>query len=265
VLFRSLEVLKNAARPLILVGNALSSRDDGAALMAAVAKLAIDVGAVGPEWNGFSVLHTAASRVAALDLGVVPGEGGLATMDILAGCASGAIETLILIGADEIDTSSLGSAFVVYLGTHGDAGAHRADVILPGAAYTEKSGTWVNTEGRVQIGARAGFPVGDAREDWAILRALSALVGKTLPFDSLAQLRAKLEAAHPTYAGVDEIAAGSHEDVARLAEGAGAALGGAEFVSPVADFYMTNPIARASAIMAECSKLAASRVAAAAE
>ena len=260
-----LEVLKGASKPLILVGNAVTARDDGPAVIAALAKLAVDVGAATAEWNGFSILHTAASRVAALDLGVVPGEGGLSTRDILAGCASGAIETLILVGADEIDTSKLGSTFVVYLGTHGDAGAHRADVILAGAAYTEKSGTWVNTEGRVQVGARAAFPVGDAREDWAILRALSALVGKTLPFDSLAQLRAALEAAHPTYAGVDEIAAGHHEDVAKLAAGAGGALAGADFVSPVTDFYLTNPIARASAIMAECSKLAAARVAAAAE
>ncbi|MDK9694930.1 MAG: NADH-quinone oxidoreductase subunit NuoG [Siculibacillus sp.] len=260
-----LEVLKAASRPLILVGNAVSAREDGPALMAALAKLAVDVGAAGPEWNGFSVLHTAASRVAALDLGVVPGEGGLATREILAGCASGAIEMLILVGADEIDTAKLGSAFVVYLGTHGDAGAHRADVILPGAAYTEKSGIWVNTEGRVQVGARAAFPVGDAREDWAVIRALSALVGETLPFDSLSELRAALEAAHPTYAGVDEIAAGDHEDVVRLAAGAGAALGGPDFASPVTDFYLTNPIARASSVMAECSKLAAARVAAAAE
>ena len=123
----------------------------------------------------------------------------------------------------------------------------------------------MNTEGRVQVGARAAFPVGDAREDWAVVRALSALVGKTLPFDSLAELRAALVEAHPTYAGVDEIAAGGHEDVAKLAASAGGALGGADFVSPVTDFYLTNPIARASAIMAECSKLAAARVAAAAE
>ena len=260
-----LDVLKSAQRPLILIGNAVTTRDDGAAVIAALAKLAIDVGAVGPGWNGFSILHTAASRVAALDLGVVPGEGGLATREILAGCASGAIETLILVGADEIDTSNLGSTFVVYLGTHGDKGAHRADVILPGAAYTEKSGLWTNTEGRVQLGARAAFPVGDAREDWAVVRALSALLGKTLAFDSLSELRAKLVAAHPTYAGVDEIAAGSHEDVGNLAASAGGPLGGADFVSPVVDFYLTNPIARASAIMAECSKLAAQRLAAAAE
>ena len=259
-----LETLKSARKPLILIGNGVTTRDDGPAVMAKLVELAEIVGASGSEWTDFSVLHTAASRVAALDLGVVPGEGGKATRDILAGAASGAIETLILVGVDEIDTANLGSAFVVYLGTHGDRGAHRADVILPGAAYTEKSGLWVNTEGRVQNGQRAAFPPGEAREDWAILRALSALVGKTLPFDSLTQLRAALVAAHPTFAGVDEIAAGSHEDVARLKAGAGV-MGSAGFVSPVVDFYLTNPIARASRTMAECSALAASRTAAAAE
>ena len=259
-----LEVLKAAKKPLILVGNGVTTRPDGAAVLAKVAELAENVGACGPVWNDFSVLHTAASRVAALDLGVVPAAGGKATEEILAACASGAIETLILFGVDEIDTKALGSTFVVYLGTHGDKGAHRADVILPGAAYTEKSGLWVNTEGRVQWGARAAFPPGEAREDWAILRALSALVGKTLPFDGLAQLRAALVAAHPTFAGVDEIAAASHEDVARLKAGAGP-MSSMPFASPVKDFHLTNPIARASKTMAECSALTASRLAAAAE
>ncbi|MCE1237045.1 MAG: NADH-quinone oxidoreductase subunit NuoG [Hyphomicrobiales bacterium] len=259
-----LEVLKSAQKPLILVGAGVTTRDDGPAVMAKLVELAEIVGCSGAQWTDFSVLHTAASRVAALDIGVVPADGGKSTREILAGAASGEIETLILVGVDEIDASKLGSAYVVYLGTHGDAGAHRADVILPGAAYTEKSGLFVNTEGRVQSAQRAAFPPGEAREDWAILRALSALVGKTLPFDSLTQLRAALVSAHPTFAGVDEIAAGSHEDVARLKAGAGP-MGSAAFVSPIADFYMTNPIARASKTMAACSALAKSRLAAAAE
>ncbi|MBV5264457.1 NADH-quinone oxidoreductase subunit NuoG [Pinisolibacter aquiterrae] len=259
-----LDVLKNASKPLIIVGNGVTTRPDGAAVMAKVAEIGFAVGAVGPEWNHFSVLHTAANRVAALDLGVIPAAGGKSTNEILAACATGEIETLILIGADEIDTSNLGKTFVVYLGTHGDKGAHTASVILPGAAYTEKSGTWVNTEGRVQVGARAAFPVGEAREDWAILRALSALVGKTLPFDSLGGLRAAMVAAHPTFAGVDEIVPASHEDVAALTSGAGA-MSGAGFVSPIGDFYLTNPIARASATMAECSALATARMRDAAE
>jgi len=255
-----LETLKAAKNPLIVVGNAVTTRADGAAVLAAVAKLAVEVGAVGPEWNGFAVLHTAASRVAALDLGVVPAAGGKSASEIL----SGGSEVVILVGADEFDTSKLGNAFVVYVGTHGDKGAHAASVILPGAAHTEKSGTWVNTEGRVQVGNRATFPPGEAREDWAIVRALSALVGQTLPFDSLAELRARLVAVHPTFAGVDEIAGASHEDVATLAT-KGGALDRAAFVGAVADFYLTNPIARASKVMAECSALHRARIAAAAE
>jgi NADH-quinone oxidoreductase subunit G len=144
---------------------------------------------------------------------------------------------------------------VVYLGTHGDSGAHRADVILPGAAYPEKSGIYVNTEGRVQMAARASFPPGEAREDWAILRALSDVVGHRLPYDSLSQLRAAMFKAHPHLQRIGQIAAGDAADIARLAK-----LGGtpdkAPFASPIDDYYLTNPIARASAVMAECSVIA---------
>ena len=118
------------------------------------------------------MLHTAASRVGALDLGFVPGEGGMNAAEM---AKAGALDVLFLLGADEIDVPP--GAFVVYIGTHGDSGAHRADVILPGAAYPEKSGIYVNTEGRVQMANRAAFPPGDAREDWAILRALSDVLG----------------------------------------------------------------------------------------
>ena len=137
-------------------------------------------------WNGFNVLHTAAARVGGLDLGFLPGEGGKSTVGILAGAGRGEIEVVYLLGADEIDMAGLGKAFVIYQGHHGDAGAHRADVILPGAAYTEKNGTYVNTEGRVQLGRLAAFPPGDAREDWTIIRALSGLIGEALPYDNLA-------------------------------------------------------------------------------
>ncbi|HMM14188.1 MAG TPA: molybdopterin-dependent oxidoreductase, partial [Parvibaculum sp.] len=150
--------------------------------------------------------------------------------------------------ADEIDMARLGNAFVIYQGTHGDAGAHRADVILPGAAYTEKAGTYVNTEGRVQLGQRAVFPPGDAREDWAILRALSEALGAKLPYDSLPQLREALVADAPHFAEVDEVApAGELPDLA------GGELDAAPFETPIKDFYLTNPIARASKVMAECS------------
>jgi NADH-quinone oxidoreductase subunit G len=169
---------------------------------------------------------------------------------------AGAIDVLFNLGADEIDIAP--GAFVIYQGTHGDRGAHRADVVLPGAAYTEKSGTYVNTEGRVQIADRACFPPGDAREDWAILRALSDVLGARLPFDSLAQLRRVLYERHPHFGRVDQIERGG--DLQALAAKAGqAATDKAGFVAAVQDFYLTNPIARASAVMAECSALALDR------
>jgi NADH-quinone oxidoreductase subunit G len=144
---------------------------------------------------------------------------------------------------------------VIYLGTHGDRGAHRADVILPGAAYPEKSAIYVNTEGRVQMAARASFPPGEAREDWAILRALSDVVGQRLPYDSLAQLRAAMFTAHPHLQRIGTIAPGDPADIAKFVR-LGGAPDKAPFVSPVEDFYLTNPIARASAVMAECSVIA---------
>ena len=157
------------------------------------------MGAVKPDigWNGFSVLHTAAARVAGLDLGLVPGKGGRDVEAILDGAEKGEIDVVYLLGADEIDTERLGKAFVIYQGSHGDRGAHRADVILPGAAYTEKDATYVNTEGRPQMTARAVFPPGEAREDWKIVRALSAVLGQALPFNTAAELRAKMFAACP--------------------------------------------------------------------
>ena len=197
------DVLKNAQRPLLVVGQGALARADGAAVLAEAIALAKSVGAVSGEWNGFSVLHTAAARVGGLDLGLVPGAGGRDIAGILDGASKGDISFVYLLGADEIDMAKLGQAFVVYQGTHGDAGAHRADVILPGAAYTEKSATWVNTEGRVQLGRRAVFPPGQAREDWTILRALSGVIGKVLPYDNLDALRAAMVAAAPHFADVD--------------------------------------------------------------
>jgi NADH-quinone oxidoreductase subunit G len=245
------DVLKGAARPLVIVGQGALAREDGAAVLNLAARLA---GNVTAEWNGLSVLHTAAARVGALDLGFVPGKGG---KDVAAMLAPGALDVLFLLGADEIDVPA--GAFVVYQGTHGDRGANRADVILPGAAYTEKNGLYVNTEGRVQQGNRAIFPPGEAREDWSILRALSAVLGHTLPYDSPSQLRQALFAAHPHFAGIDEIAIGNVAGVAKLAQAKTGKLGKAAFAHAVRDFYLTNPIARASRVMAECSALAASR------
>ncbi|MCK0195626.1 NADH-quinone oxidoreductase subunit NuoG [Ancylobacter sp. 6x-1] len=253
------EKLKGAERPLILIGQGALARADGAAVLALAAKLAESVGAVKEGWNGFAVLHTAASRVGALDVGAVPGQGGL---DTGAMTAPGGVDVLFALGADEVDIAP--GAFVVYLGTHGDRGAHRADVILPGAAYTEKSGTYVNTEGRAQLAARAAFPPGEAREDWAVLRALSDVLGQRLPYDSLAQLRAALYAAHPHLARIDHVEPADAAAVSRLAGFTGP-LERTPFRAAVSEFYMTNPIARASAVMAECAALAKSRLAVAAE
>jgi len=242
--------LRDAARPLVIVGMGALTRSDGAAIGSLAAKAALELGTRAEGWNGFSVLHTAASQVGALDLGFVPGAGGLAANKM---AAAGALDVAVLLGADEIEIAP--GAFVVYIGTHGDRGAHRADVILPGAAYPEKSGIYVNTEGRVQMAGRASFPPGDAREDWAILRALSDVLGHRLPYDALAQLRQALFKSHPHLQRVDQITAGDSGDVRALAS-----LGGtpdkAPFGQAVEDFYLTNPIARASAVMAECSVLA---------
>jgi NADH-quinone oxidoreductase subunit G len=246
-------------RQLWIIGQGALARPDGAAILAMAAKAAVSVGAIRDGWNGFSVLHTAASRVGGLDVGFVPGASGLSAAKM---AQPGAFDVLFLLGADEVEIAP--GAFTVYIGTHGDQGAHRADVILPSAAYTEKSGLYVNTEGRVQMAARAAFPPGDAREDWAIIRALSEVLGHKLPYDSLSAVRAALFKAVPHMARVDEIAPANPADVERLAGGGGNPAKAA-FVSPVGDFYLTNPIARASATMAECSALARGERAVAAE
>ncbi|WEX07554.1 NADH-quinone oxidoreductase subunit NuoG [Chelativorans sp. AA-79] len=254
-----LSVLKDAKRPMVIVGQGALARPDGAAVLARAARLAGEIGAASAEWNGFAVLHTAASRVGGLDLGLVPARGGKDVAGMM-----GTMEVLFLLGADEIDMNGIGDAFTVYIGTHGDAGAHRADVILPGATYAEKSATYVNTEGRVQMTNRAGFAPGDAREDWAVLRALSDVLGHKLPFDSLQQLRSQLYVEYPHFAGLDAIEPGTADQVLALA-GLSGKLNAAPFLSTVADFYLTNPIARASAVMAECSALARGELKQAAE
>ena len=246
-------VLKAAERPMIILGAGALARPDGAAVAALAAKAAIELGVVKEGWNGYCVLHTAASRVGALEIGFVPGEGAL---NAAAMAKEGALDVLFLLGADEIDVPP--GAFVVYIGTHGDNGAHRADVILPGAAYPEKSGLYINTEGRVQMSSRASFPPGDAREDWSILRALSDLLGVKLPYDSLAALRAALFKERPQLARIGQIVASGPADIRQLSAMA-ANVDKAPFRSVIEDYYLTNPIARASAVMAECSALAEGR------
>ena len=253
------EVLRAAKKPIILVGSGAAARHDGSAVLALAAKLALDFGVVNDGWNGFGVLHDAASRVGALDIGFAGGAGGLSAAQMT---TFGMLDVLFLLGADEIKAPD--GTFVVYIGTHGDRGAHRADVILPGAAYTEKSGIYVNTEGRVQMANRAAFPPGEAREDWAIIRALSEALGKKLAYDSVATLRQALFKAVPHLMRIDQIEAGKATDIRTLA-GKGGSIEKGPFKSSVEDFYLTNPIARASAVMAECSRLASAHILTAAE
>jgi NADH-quinone oxidoreductase subunit G len=242
------EKLKAAKKPMLILGQGALRRPDGAAVLALARKLAESANMVREDWNGFNMLHTAAARVGALDIGFVPGPNGRNVWGILEGASSGTVEVIYLLGADEIDTRRLGKAFVIYQGHHGDAGAHRADVILPGAAYTEKSGTYVNTEGRVQQARLATFAPGDAREDWTILRALSERLGKKLPFDSLDQLRQQLFKQYPDLAGLDERPKSPWGSFGKAGP-----VENAPFRLPIDNFYMTDPISRASATMADCS------------
>jgi NADH-quinone oxidoreductase subunit G len=241
--------LKAATKPMLILGQGALARADGAAILALARRLADMCGLVGAGWNGFNVLHRAAARVGGLDLGLVPGSGGRDVDAILEGAGSGAVEVVYLLGADELDMSRLGDAFVVYQGHHGDRGAERADVILPGAAYTEKEATYVNTEGRVQRARLAVFPPGEAKEDWKILRALSALLEKTLPYDSLGAVRERLIEVNSIFARLDTVEQGSWGDF-----GATGKLDPAPFVLPIRDFYRTDPISRVSPTMALCTE-----------
>jgi NADH-quinone oxidoreductase subunit G len=243
------QILKTAERPMVIVGMGALARSDGAEVLATLRKIAADTGITGGDWNGFNLLHTASARVGGLDLGFLPGPGGRDVAGILDGAGKGDIETVYLLAADEIDMDRLGAAFVIYQGHHGDQGAHRADVILPGAAYTEKSGTWVNSEGRVQRGQRAAFPPGDAREDWTILRALSGVMNQALPFDSLDALRDRMVGAYPVFATLDDLVPAQWE----TSDAPQGAMGEGGFAPVVANFYMTCPISRASQTMAECT------------
>ena len=256
----ALPALTAAKKPMLILGAGALARPDGAAVLAAAWKLAADTGMLAAEWHGFNVLQHAASRVGGLDLGFLPGPTG----KDMAAMLGGGVDVLWLLGADEFNTARIGAGtFVIYQGHHGDRGAARADVILPGAAYTEKNATYVNTEGRVQRTQQAIFPPGDAREDWTILRAFSAVVGKTLPYDSLTALRARLEHVNPVFARLDILPRFGATDLSGPA--ASGPLQPESFVLPIATYYQTDPISRASPTMAECVAAHAAPVAAAAE
>ncbi len=243
------DVLRNAKRPMLVLGMGALQRSDGAAVLHLARKVAETFSMIQPDWNGFNLLHTAAARVGGLDIGFLPGKGGHDIGQIIDGIHKGAIDAVYLLGVDEIAGSHFGNAFVIYQGHHGDAGAHRADVILPGAAYTEKDATHVNTEGRVQRTALAAFPPGDAREDWTIIRALSEALDKRLPYDHVSQLRRRLFELSPRFQRL-----GAVEPAPWGEFGATGLVDSAPFASPIANFYMTDPISRASETMAECTE-----------
>ncbi len=242
------KILAAAKKPMIVVGQGALARPDGSAILAAAWRLAAQVGALSRDWHGFNVLHTAAGRVGALDLGFVPGPNGKTADAML----SGGVDLLWLLGADEFDPSRIAAGtFVVYQGHHGDAGAHRADVILPGAAYTEKSGTYVNTEGRAQRGFMAVYPPGEAREDWTILRAFSAVIGKTLPYDTIDALRKRMEQVNPVFGRIGHLARFGCSDHTGPA-GDPSVLSDSPLGSSIRNYYQTDPISRSSPTMAAC-------------
>jgi NADH-quinone oxidoreductase subunit G len=244
------DVLKGAKKPMLILGMGALTRSDSAAVLALASQVAESCGMVSEDWNGFNVLHTAAARVGGLDVGFVPGDNGRDLNGILSGAEKGEIDFVYLLGADELPMDRLGKAFVVYQGSHGDAGAMRADVILPGAAYTEKNATYVNTEGTMQRTRLAVFPPGDAREDWTIIRALSEVLGHKLAQDTLAQVRDRLASVSAVFDEDTPVAA------AKLAAfGTAGTVDGAAFVSPIKNYYMTDPISRASRTMAECTEV----------
>jgi NADH-quinone oxidoreductase subunit G len=230
------DAFAKAERPAVIVGpGALASGGLGAALA-----LVQPLGLIKGEWNGFNVVHTSASRMASLVLGYAQA-GGLADVE------AAKPELVLLLGADEMPADRLKGAYKVYIGHHGDNGARQADLVLPGATYAEKHGTYVNTEGRVQRGEKAAFPPGEAREDWAILRAVSELAGKTLPFDSFGQLCQQMVSEYPQL-GCDGLIdlPWSPPTLDAKAEGA--------VRYSIADFFLTNAICRNSPTMRRCSE-----------
>ncbi len=241
------KVLEKAERPMMIIGSGALVRSDAESLLDIAKTIAEKYGLYSPEWNGFNVLHRAASRVGAFDVGFLPGEKGKATDEILAAANKGEMDLVYLLGADELDTSLLEKSFVIYQGHHGDAGAHVADVILPGAAYTEKTATYVNTEGRVQRTQLAVYPVGEAKEDWQIIRELAKIVGKPLPYLNANEMQKRLVQIAPHFDQLDEVIPAAWDVFGEVGK-----LDKKSFENPVKNYYLTNPIARASRTMAKC-------------
>ena len=245
--------LKKAKKPMIIIGQGALNRADSSAILGAVSRIAKDTGVVTASWNGFNILHTAAGRVAGLDMGAIPTKGGKDTKAMLKAAKSGELDVLYLLAADECDLSGISDkTFVIYQGSHGDAGARIADVVLPGAAWCEKDAIFVNSEGRVQYANRATFPPGDAREDWSIIRALSAVLDVTLGFDDHSQLRAALINAAPVFGLADDLTETPFKAVGGKGQIKSSPLQYAMGEGTGISFYMTCPISRSSVTMADC-------------
>ncbi len=247
--------LKDAKRPMLIVGSDALQHSDGQVFLEKASDLAETFNMVKEEWNGFNVLHKSASRVGALDIGFVPQEGGMNKMEIEDACASGDVKILYLLGVDgEICSTKTKSAFKIYQGHHGDVGAHNADVILPGAAYTEKNATYVNIEGRVQRTYTALAPPEGAKEDWRIIRALSADLKKAgvcdvLPYDSIEELRARMVKQNKIFATLDKVVPEKW-----LPLNSSMDFGNETFTPSPFNFYMSNLIASHSPTMAKCQQ-----------
>jgi NADH-quinone oxidoreductase subunit G len=244
------EALKNAKNPVVLIGAGALARADGEAVLATAKQIATNCNVVREGWNGFNMLHSAAARVGALDVCFVPQKGGLDMAGIVDAASKEEVKLVYLLGVDEIDMAYFGGAFVVYQGHHGDIGAHRADVVLPGAAYTEKNAFYVNTEGRVQETRRAVFAPGQAREDWQIIVGLGHALGQTVPYNTHAALRARIAKEFTSFANLDARMIATWKPQTASA----GSIRAEKFDYPVANFYMTDPISRTSKTMAQCTE-----------
>jgi NADH-quinone oxidoreductase subunit G len=243
------QTLRAAKNPMLIIGAAVFIGAEGMALHRLVCDAAVNNNLIRDGWNGFNMIHRAAGRVGAIQTGFVPRNGGKSTRQILSAAKNGELDVLYLLGADEIDTSGFKDCFVIYQGHHGDVGAEIADLILPGSAYTEKTATYVNTEGRAQISKKAVFAPGEAREDWKIIRALSEAMGRKLPYDSLAQLRRAM-AENSFFRNTDMPFKAEWQEF-----GWGGDIANRDFIYPIRNYYMTDPISRASPTMAECTRV----------
>ncbi len=241
--------LNNAKNPMLIIGQDALIRDDASSILALAGKIAEKFNMIREDWNGFNVLHKAAGRIGGMDVGFTPKRGGKDTEQILNAANSGNIDVIYLLGADEIDMSSLGNAFIIYQGHHGDNGAQKADLILPGATYVEKSATYINTEGRVQRTSVAVPPPGEAKEDWLIIQNLSKYIGHALPYDDLNDVRKKLESIGPQFRNVNKVIKNKWISINHNIN-----LSKVPFSLKEFNFYMTDPISRSSQIMADCTK-----------